>query len=517
MKRALISVFDKTGIIEFALGLESLGIEIISTGGSYRCLKEAGVNPVIISDITGFTECLDGRLKTLHPNIHGGILAVRDNPSHMEQLKALNIKTIDIVAVNLYPFKQVIRDPDVTLANAIENIDIGGPSMLRAAAKNYRDVSVLTDPDDYAAVLTELKENGRVSVETNLKLSAKAFLLSADYESAVAAFIKRQAGIEPFSKTFTISFDKVQDLRYGENPHQKAALYKESAPPESCLTEYVQLHGKELSFNNINDTHGALELLREFDEPTAVACKHGNPCGAGSADTILEAWRKAFSADPMSVFGGIIVLNREIDAITASELSKIFLEIVLAPSFTSEALRILTKKKNIRLLKLEKIKSDVPFGIDLKTITGGLLVQETDNVLLTESKMQVVTKRSPTEKEMEDLLFSWKIVKHVKSNGIALSKNKQSIGIGPGQVNRFWSTKQAIEHGIEQLGADAVRGAVLASDAFFPFPDCVEAAVSAGITAIIQPGGSVNDKASIDVCDKNNIGMVFTGIRHFRH
>jgi len=510
-------VSDKTGIVEFAKGLELLGIEVISTGGTYTVLKESGINVTSISDVTGFPECLDGRLKTLHPSIHGGILAMRDNPKHMEQLVQLGIQAIDIVAVNLYPFKQVVNNMDVPLDEAIEQIDIGGPGMLRAAAKNYIDVTVLTDSADYMPVLDELKENGKICLETNLRLSAKAFMLTADYDATISAYMKHKAGIETFPKTMTLSYEKVQDLRYGENPHQKAAFYRESPKPEGSLASVVQLHGKELSFNNINDTHGALELLREFDEPTVVACKHGNPCGVGSADNILKAWEKAYAADPLSIFGGIVVMNREVDVETALGLSEIFVEIVLAPDFAPEALQVLSKKKNIRLLKLDRIKMGTSPAFDLKKVSGGLLVQETDTALLLDYEPKVVTKRVPTEKEMEDLLFSWKIVKHVKSNGIAIGKAKQSVGIGPGQVNRFWAVGQAIEHGIEHLGADAVKGSVLASDAFFPFPDCVEAASKASITAIIQPGGSRNDQASIEACDKYDIAMVFTDIRHFKH
>jgi len=517
MKRALISVYDKTGIVEFAKGLASLGFEIISTGGTFAALKEAGINVIGISDVTGFPECLDGRLKTLHPKIHGGILAMRDNPAHMEQIDRLGIETIDIVAVNLYPFKQTVRNPGVNPEEAIEQIDIGGPAMLRAAAKNFRDVTVLTDPEDYTPVLDELQKNGRVSYETNQKLSAKVFMLTADYDASIAAYMKRLSGTELFPPTLTLTYEKVQDLRYGENPHQKAAFYREEPGIGNGLTDAVQLHGKELSFNNINDTNGALALLREFDEPAVVACKHGNPCGVGCADSISEAWRKAYGSDPVSVFGGIIAANREIDAETAAGIAKIFIEIVIAPSYAPDAFKMLAKKKNIRLLKLERINDKSMTGFDVKKVSGGLLVQEHDSALLPEAELKVVTKRAPTEKELEDLLFTWKIVKHVKSNGIAIGKDKQSIGVGPGQVNRIWPTRQAIEHGIEQLGAQAVKDAALASDAYFPFPDCVEAAASAGITAIIQPGGSVNDQASIDACDKYGIAMVFTGMRHFRH
>jgi phosphoribosylaminoimidazolecarboxamide formyltransferase/IMP cyclohydrolase len=364
-KRALISVSDKTGIVELAQGLELLGMEIVSTGGTYSVLKDAGINVISVSSITGFAECLDGRLKTLHPHIHGGILAMRENPSHMNDLEKLGIEEIDIVVVNLYPFKQTVPSIDVPLEKAIEQIDIGGPSMLRAAAKNFNDVVILTDSADYMLILDELRENGSVSLDTKLKLSAKAFMMSADYDAAISNFLRCKADMEMFPQTLTLSYEKIQDLRYGENPHQKAALYREGSASPGSVVNAVQLHGKELSFNNINDTHGALELLREFDAPTVVACKHGNPCGVGSADTILRAWQKAYSADPLSIFGGIVLMNREVDSATASEISGIFVEVVLAPSFSQEALQILSKKSGIRLLKLKDIKENVPFGMDM--------------------------------------------------------------------------------------------------------------------------------------------------------
>lgn len=516
--RALISVSDKTGIIEFAKNLSDLGIEIISTGGTAKAISDAGIKVIGISDITGFPECLDGRVKTLHPSIHAGLLAIRDNKEHMKQLSDLKIDTIDIVVVNLYPFKQTILKEGVKRAEAIENIDIGGPTMLRAAAKNYQDVAVIVDPSDYEKVINELKENKKVSVETKFYLSAKVFMHTAHYDSLIAEYMKKEAGIEQFPETLTLTYEKVQDMRYGENPHQNAAFYKEVGNTKGLLTDAIQLHGKELSFNNINDTHGALELLKEFDEPTIVACKHSNPCGVASADTIYEAYMKAYNSDPVSIFGGIVVSNREIDKQTAEEINKIFLEIVLAPSFTNEALEILKQKKNIRLLKLDNIDKKQPQGsIDIKKVSGGILVQDIDNELLNENELKVVTKRTPTKKEMEDLLFAWKMVKYTKSNGIAIAKDKQSIGIGPGQVNRIWACQQAIEHGQKHLGIDFVKGAVLASDAFFPFPDCVEECVKAGITAIIQPGGSLKDQLSIDACNESNIAMIFTNMRHFRH
>ena len=518
VKRALISVSDKTGIVEFAQKLNDLGVSIISTGGTFKVLREAGIPVINISDVTGFPECLDGRVKTLHPNIHAGLLAMRSNPEHMKQVEELNVELIDMVVVNLYPFKQTIMKPDVTLADAIENIDIGGPTMLRAAAKNYQDVSVVIDPTDYEQVLSEIKETGAVSVKTNFYLAAKVFNHTAYYDTMIANYLRDKAGLPKYPDKISMTFEKVQDMRYGENPHQSAAFYKEVGNSDGMLSGIEQLHGKELSFNNINDLHGALELLKEFDEePTVVACKHSNPCGVASGKDIHEAYVRAYNTDPVSIFGGILCANRKIDKATAEEISKIFLEIVLAPDFDDDALEVLEQKKNIRLLKLKDVMKKQPeTAYDVKKVSGGILIQDIDSKLLGD-ELKVVTDRKPTEKEMEDLLFTWKVVKFTKSNGIAIGKDKQSVGIGPGQVNRIWATEQAIDHGTKQLGADVVKGAVLASDAFFPFDDCVEAAHKAGITAIIQPGGSKRDQDSIDACNKYGIAMVFTGMRHFRH
>ncbi len=516
MKRALLSTYDKTGVVEFAKRLSELGYDIISTGGTYKALCDASVKVINISDVTGFPECLDGRLKTLHPNIHGGILAMRDNAEHIAQLGQLGIGTIDLVVVNLYPFKETISRDGVTLEEAIENIDIGGPTMLRAAAKNYGDVTVITDPRDYERVLGEL-DNGGVTRETRFYLASKVFMHTAHYDSMIAEYLRKQVGGDDrFTDYLTLTYEKVQPMRYGENPHQSAAFYKEPLAAKGQLTSAVQLHGKELSFNNINDLHGALELLREFDEPAVVACKHSNPCGVGTGNDVYDAYMKAYNCDPTAIFGGIVVANREVDARTAKEMSKIFLEIVLAPSFTEEALAIITKKKNIRIMTLDGVTQKQPSDtLDIKKVSGGILVQGIDNELLPGYK--VVTKREPTKKELEDLIFTWKVVKSVKSNGIAIGKDGASVGIGVGQVKRIWACQQAIEHGIENLGQDAVKGCVLASDAFFPFRDCVEAAAAAGITAIIQPGGSVNDNESIEACDKFGIAMIFTQMRHFRH
>ncbi|GHU51329.1 bifunctional purine biosynthesis protein PurH [Clostridia bacterium] len=518
MKRALLSVSDKNGLVEFATVLLSHGYTLISTGGTYRALSEAGLAVTAVDDITGFPECLDGRVKTLHPKIHGGLLGIRDKESHLAQMKELGIEPIDMVVVNLYPFKQTILKEGVELETAIENIDIGGPTMLRSAAKNYRFVTVICNPDDYGKVSEELGEKGAVSAQTRFKLAAKVFAHTAAYDTLIASHLKPLAGIEQFPQTLTLTYEKAQDMRYGENPHQNAAFYKEITTAKGLLTDIKQLHGKELSFNNINDTHGALELLKEYELPTVVACKHANPCGVGSGGDIHEAYMRAYTADPVSIFGGIVVSNREIDEIVATEISKIFLEIILAPSFTPDALSVLTKKKNIRVLTLDNISQKQPkTALDIKKVSGGILVQEIDNVLLPDTDFEYVTKRRPTEKEMSDLLFTWKIVKYVKSNGIAIGKDNQSLGIGCGQMNRIWAAKQAVEHCVEALGADILKGAALASDAFFPFPDCVEEAHRAGITAIIQPGGSVKDKESIELCDKYGIAMIFTGMRHFRH
>ena len=516
--RALISVSDKSGIVELAEELVSLGIEIISTGGTYNKLKEAKVPAIEVSELTGFPECLDGRVKTLHPVVHAGLLAIRSNPSHMKQLADLNIEPIDLVIVNLYPFKATVLKDGVTRAEAVENIDIGGPTMLRSAAKNYQDVVVIVDPEDYGRVLSELKESKQVSLDTKLYLMHKVFMHTSAYDTLIAEYLKKERNDTSLPETLTMTFEKVQDMRYGENPHQSAAFYGEIGRKQGSIKDAVQVNGKELSFNNINDTNGALELLKEFSEPTVVASKHGNPCGVGSADNIYDAWNKASSADKVSIFGGIVALNREVTLQMATEMNNIFLEVVVAPSFEEEALKLLKTKKNVRLLQLADIdKPQDKDAYDLKKVNGGLIVQTIDSKLLEEKELKVATNRAPSEKEMEDLLFAWKVVKFVKSNGIALAKDMQTVGIGPGQVNRVWATKQAIEHAAELIDTDATKGAVLASDAYFPFDDCVEAAHEAGITAIIQPGGSIRDKDSINKCNEYGIAMVFTGMRHFKH
>ena len=515
--RALISVSDKTGIVEFAQALRALDVEIISTGGTAKVLKEADVEVIGISEVTGFPECLDGRVKTLDPHIHAGLLAMRSNEEHMKQIEELGVTPIDIVVVNLYPFKATILKEGVALEDAIENIDIGGPTMLRSAAKNYQDVSVIVDPVDYQVVLEELKEKGKVAKDTNFYLSSKVFEHTSSYDTLIANYMRQQRGAEDLPETITMTYEKVQDMRYGENPHQKAAFYKEVANTKGMLTDAVQLHGKALSFNNINDTNGALELCKEYEEPTVVACKHANPCGVGSGEDIYEAYMRAYTSDPKSIFGGIVVANRQVDGRTAEEINKIFIEIVVAPSFSEQALEILKQKKNIRLLELKNIEvKQADTAYDLKKVSGGLLVQTIDNKLY-DGELKVVTDRQPTVEELEDMKFTWKIVKYAKSNGIAIGKGKQSLGVGPGQVNRIWALEQAVDHCKEALGQEILKGSTLASDAFFPFDDCVEAAAKAGVTAIIQPGGSMRDQDSIDACNKYGIAMVFTGMRHFRH
>lgn len=510
-KRALLSVSDKTGIVEFAKELTDLGYEIISTGGTHKALEAAGIKVIGISEITGFPECLDGRVKTLDPHVHAGLLAMRSNPEHMAQLKKLNINTIDVVAVNLYPFKATIMKPGVEFAEAVENIDIGGPTMLRSAAKNYQDVFVVVDPADYKTV-TEAIRAGGDALPVRRMLMYKVYQHTAVYDTMIADYLRSKLDIA-FPEQLTLAFEKAQDLRYGENPHQSAVFYRECFPVPGALTEAEQLHGKELSYNNINDTNGALDLLREFKGTAVVAVKHANPCGVGLADTVAEAYQKAFDGDPVSIFGGIVAVNGVVDKAAAEKMSKTFLEIIVARDFTAEALEILEQKKNIRLLKLPTINSPVKAGTyDMKKVLGGLLVQSYNTETFHDSEMKVVTNTAPTPEQMEDLKFAMLVVKHTKSNAIVVAKDGQSLGIGAGQTNRIWAAEQAFEHAGER-----VKGAVMASDAFFPFDDCVEAAHKAGITAIIQPGGSVRDQDSIDACNKYGIAMIFTGMRHFKH
>ena len=444
-KRALISVSDKTGVVEFARELTSLGYEIISTGGTAKALSAAGVKNIGISDITGFPECLDGRVKTLHPAVHAGLLARRDLPEHMEQLDKLKINTIDIVAVNLYPFKQTILKEGTTLEEAIENIDIGGPTMIRSAAKNYRDVCVVVDPSDYAEVISRLKAN-ELSVEFKFGLMYKVFQHTAVYDTMISTYMREKLGIR-FPDQITFAYEKKQGMRYGENPQQNAAFYAEALPVAGSLPQAEQLQGKELSYNNINDANGALDLLHEFDEIAVVACKHANPCGVGTGKTVLEAYKTAYECDPVSIFGGIVAVNRAVDADVAREMVKIFLEIVIAPDFTAEALEVFKAKPNLRVLKLADINAERgEKAYDMKKVYGGLLVQDRDRTLFNKEDVKTVTKRKPTAEEMQQLEFAFKVVKHAKSNAIAIAKNNAAIGVGGGQTNRIWAAQQAIEH-----------------------------------------------------------------------
>ena len=504
---------DKTGIVDFARKLEELGYEVVSTGGTARTLTENGVSVTGISEVTGFPECLDGRVKTLHPAVHAGILAMRSNPEHMAQLQELGITPIDVVAINLYPFKQTILKEGVTLEEAIENIDIGGPTMIRAAAKNWQDVAVIVDPSDYDAVIEGLK-NGDLSRETKFHLAAKVFEHTAAYDALISSYLRKQMGGDPFPEELTLTFEKVQQMRYGENPHQKGAFYREIGAAANTLAAAKQLHGKELSYNNVNDANGALEILKEFgtEKACAVAVKHTNPCGVGVGDTLLEAYLNAYNSDPVSIYGGIVALNRKVDLATAEELAKIFLEIIIAPGFDEDAFERLAKKKNIRLMELPACaEPNQPGTLDMKKVAGGLLVQELDTQLLGD-EMKVVTKRAPTDAEMKELLFAWKVVKQTKSNAIVLAKDQATVGVGPGQTNRVTALDLAIRY-----AGDKANGSVMASDAFFPFSDCVELAAKHGITAIIQPGGSIRDEDSIKAADEAGIAMVFTGVRHFKH
>ncbi|MFM1654325.1 bifunctional phosphoribosylaminoimidazolecarboxamide formyltransferase/IMP cyclohydrolase [Brevibacillus sp. B_LB10_24] len=515
IKKALISVSDKTGIVEFARRLSELGIEIISTGGTAGLLREAGVPVTGISDVTGFPEILDGRVKTLHPHIHGGLLAVRDDETHRRQLADLHIEPIDLVVVNLYPFKQTIAKKDVSFAEAIENIDIGGPTMLRSAAKNHAFVTVAVDAADYGQILDEIAAAGDTVPETRRRLAAKVFRHTAAYDALISRYLSEKVG-ELLPESYTVTYELAQELRYGENPHQRAAFYRDPLAEEGTIAAAKQLHGKELSYNNINDADAALAIVREFSEPAVVAVKHTNPCGVGVGASIAEAYRKAFEADPVSIFGGIVAANRPIDEETALLLKETFLEIILAPSFSPEALAILQQKKNLRLLVLgegkAKEQSPLAAGFRLTSVKGGALVQEYDWNELSQDELKVVTERRPSQDELAQLSFAWSVVKHVKSNAIVLAKEYMTVGIGAGQMNRVGSAQIAIEQAGEKS-----RGAVLASDAFFPMPDTVEAAAKAGVTAIIQPGGSVRDQDSIDSCNRHGIAMVFTGVRHFKH
>lgn len=510
MKRALISVSDKTGVVEFTKQLIELGFEILSTGGTKKVLEEGGLDIKGVDDITGFPEILEGRVKTLHPMIHGGLLAKRSDAGHMKQLDEQGIQPIDLVCVNLYPFQQTIAKPNVTAEDAIENIDIGGPAMLRASAKNHEHITVLVDSLDYEQVLEEMRAQGEVSKETKRKLAAKVFRHTAAYDAYIAEYMTELSGEEQ-PERITFTYELKQPLRYGENPHQKAAFYSRPLGSEFSIANARQYHGKELSYNNIHDADAALQIVKDFDEPAAVAVKHMNPCGVGIGTNSSDAFQKAFEADPTSIFGGIVAFNRLVDGETAKKLHEIFLEIIIAPAFTDEALEILTAKKNIRLLTVPFDRTKKPEKM-LTSVEGGLLIQDQDAYTYEDAEISIPTKREPTAEELAALKLAWKVVKHVKSNAIVVASNDMTIGVGAGQMNRVGAAKIALE----QAGERA-KGAVLASDAFFPMSDTVEEAARAGITAIIQPGGSIRDEDSIKLADKHGIAMILTGVRHFKH
>lgn len=515
--KALISVSDKTGVVEFAKGLVALGWEILSTSGTMKLLKESGVPVTSVSDVTGFPEICDGRVKTLHPKIHGALLARRDIPEHMKELKDNDIDTIDLVCVNLYPFRETIAKPDVTMEDAVEHIDIGGPSMLRSAAKNWESVTVVCNPADYETILSEIKADGNTTRETRLKLSAKAYTHTAEYDMAISTYMRAQAGLP--EKLF-LEYDLKQELRYGENPHQEAKFFASTVKEPFSLATAEQLNGKELSYNNIQDANATLNIAREFDEPFCVGVKHMNPCGSATGKTIAEAWKKAYEADKTSIFGGIVAANREIDLETAQMLKPIFLEIVMAPSFAPDALELLCTKKNLRVLKVDMSK-DNTVRKQYVSMNGGMLVQDRDINTKPVSAEQCVTEAKPTAEQLADLVFAWKIVKHVKSNAIVVAKNGMTYGVGAGQMNRIGSAEIALKQAqatLKEEGKDIMtEGLVLASDGFFPFNDCVALAAEYGIKAIVQPGGSIRDEDSVKLADEKGITMLFTGERHFKH
>lgn len=513
IKRAIISVSDKRGVVEFAKALADMGIEIISTGGTNKLLKEAGIPVTYISEVTGFPEVMDGRVKTLHPKIHGGILALRDNPTHVQHMTENDINPIDLVVVNLYPFRETVAKPGVSFAEAIENIDIGGPTMVRAAAKNYNHVAIVVSPDQYAQVIGQIRATGEVDADTRLQLARAAFKHTSEYDTAIHQYLQQQLdGSTDFPQVLQLQLEKAQDLRYGENPHQQAAFYRESNVNFPSVASAMQLQGKELSFNNIVDLHAAFELVREFTSPAAVIVKHTNPCGTACGKTLSEAYAKAYAADPVSAFGGIIAFNRPVDGETAVAVSSLFVEAIIAPEYSGEALEIFRGKKNLRLMATGPAAVEPVAYMDIKRVAGGLLLQNSDSFDNPRAEMKVAGNRAPSEEEWQDLLFTWKVVKHVKSNAIVVGKGGVTFGVGAGQMNRVGSANIALE----QAGEKA-KGAVMASDAFFPFRDTVDAAAKAGITAIIQPGGSVRDEETIQAANEHGIALVFTGVRHFKH
>ena len=516
--RVLVSVSDKTGLVPFVKGLQAAGWEVIATGGTQRLLEDEGVKTIGISEVTGFPEICDGRVKTLHPKVHGALLARRDEPSHMQALAENGIETIDMVCVNLYPFRETIAKEGVTMAEAIEKIDIGGPSMLRSAAKNWNDVTVVCDPTDYDTILSEVRATGNTTKETRLRLSAKAYTHTAEYDCCIATYMRQQAGLN--EKLF-LEFDLKQGLRYGENPHQHAKFYAATEAVPFSLASAKQLNGKELSYNNIQDANAALNIVREFgDVPFCVGLKHMNPCGAAIGKDVVDAWTKAYEADKVSIFGGIVATNCEVTREAAELMKPIFLEIIMAPKFSEGALEVLCTKKNLRLLEVD-MSADTASHMQYVSVNGGLLAQELDTTTKTITADMCVTKVQPTEAQLTDLQFAWRIVKHVKSNAIVVVKDGKTLGVGAGQMNRVGSAGIALKQAEEALAAEGKdirkEGLVMGSDGFFPFGDSVESAAQYGIAAIVQPGGSVRDEESIEAANRYGITMLFTGMRHFKH
>jgi phosphoribosylaminoimidazolecarboxamide formyltransferase/IMP cyclohydrolase len=512
IKRALVSVSDKTGIVEFCLALKRFGVEILSTGGTARVLSENNIPVIEVSDYTGFPEMLDGRVKTLHPKIHGGLLALRENEAHMKTLKEHNIGLIDMVVVNLYPFERTVAKPDVTHEQAIENIDIGGPSMLRSAAKNHQSVAVVSSAAQYQSIIKELEANkGSVSEETCRELAGAVFKTTSAYDGAIFNYLSKNQQSGNFPQSLNLQFSKVQELRYGENPHQKAAFYSEGKDIKG-LSALKQLGGKELSYNNILDLNAAVNMIKEFNDPAAVFIKHNNPCGVAENKDMLKAYKQAWTCDKLSAFGGIIAVNRTIDLALAKSIAQSgFLECIICPGFAKPALELLKAKKNLRLLELPGL-SEKNEALDFKRVSGGLLVQEEDILTLDQKTLKVVTRKKPNKADMESLIFAWKVAKHVKSNAIILTRGTKTVGIGAGQMSRVDSVFIT-----KRKAGKLTKNSCLASDAFFPKDDAVLEAAKMGVKAIIQPGGSIADEEIIKACDKHSISMVFTGIRHFRH
>ncbi len=513
IKRAIISVSDKTGVVEFAKGLKEFGVEILSTGGTAKALRDAEIEVVEVSDYTGFPEMMEGRVKTLHPKIAGSILADRRKEEHMRQIKEAGIEPIDLVCVNLYPFAATIAKADVTLDEAIENIDIGGPTMIRAAAKNFEGVAVVVESPWYTRILDEMRSNdGALSRDTRFALCKDAFKHTAMYDATIAQWLTVYEAKEEFPEVAVYVFEKIMNTRYGENPHQKAAYYRQAGAPDDTLVNFKQIHGKELSYNNILDMNSAWALVTEFEEPACAIIKHNNPCGCAIGRDLSEAYQRAYESDTVSAFGGIVALNQLVDKATAEEMAKIFIEVVIAPGYSQEALDVLTKKANLRLIDTGGVTRMDYFDHDIRRVSGGVLIQNFDNIEESVANWRVVSEAEPTEGQLRDMAFAWKVAKHVKSNAIIYVKDQATVGVGAGQMSRVDSTWLGAHK-----GGDKVKGAVVASDAFFPFRDGLDAAVSAGAAAIVEPGGSIHDDEVIQAANEHGIPLVFTGIRHFRH